>query len=290
MRTSGVYNSLLFETSAFKSPGKMSKQESLEKVRNTFVKLKEDIDGAEDRYYESKNAKLESDNRLEKAEEEQESYRRRIKLLEVELEKTKKTLGEKEDRLAHLEGRTEDDDEKRREFEGIEIERDDQLIAMEEEALSAKQQAHEASHILMETQRKLLVVEGDFEKACQRCDAAVDKEQLFLDLIERNGEELRTLEDRDNQAAEREFDAEEKLRFLEEQLKEAVARAEGAERDVVRNENIVISVKNDLHGCKDKRVNVEKEIDRIEELVDGLGNSFEPIDDVQEPEPEQEED
>ena len=42
--------------------------------------------------------------RLEKAEEEQESYRRRIKLLEVELEKTRKTLGEKEDRLAHLEG------------------------------------------------------------------------------------------------------------------------------------------------------------------------------------------
>jgi hypothetical protein len=41
---------------------------------------------------------------LEKAEEEQESYRRRIKLLEVELEKTKKTLTEKEDRLSHLEG------------------------------------------------------------------------------------------------------------------------------------------------------------------------------------------
>ena len=265
----------------------MSKQASLEKVRDTFVKLKEDIDAAEDRFYESKNAKLESDNRLEKAEEEQESYRRRIKLLEVELEKTRKTLGEKEDRLAHLEGRTEDDDEKRREFEGIEIERDDQLIAVEEEALSAKQQAHEASHILMETQRKLLVVEGDFDKACQRCEAAVNKEQSYLDLIERNGEELRTLEDRDNEAAEREFDAEEKLRFLEEQLKEEVARAEGAERNVVRNENIVASVRNDLHGCKDKRATVDKEIDRIEELVAGLGNSFEPIDDVQEPEKEE---
>ena len=66
----------------------------------------------------------------------------------------------------------------------------------------------------MEAQRKLQVVEGDLDKACQRCDAAVNKEQSFLDLIERNGEELRTLEDRDNQAAEREFDAEEKLMFV----------------------------------------------------------------------------
>ena len=43
--------------------------------------------------------------RLERAEEEAESYRRRFKLLEIELEKTKKTLEEKQDRLAHLEGR-----------------------------------------------------------------------------------------------------------------------------------------------------------------------------------------
>jgi hypothetical protein len=111
-------------------------------------------------------------------------------------------------------GRTEDDDEKRREFEGIEIERDDQLVVLEEEALVAKHQAHEHSHILMETQRKLQVVEGEFEKSCQRCEAAMNKEQSLIDLIERNGEELRTLEDRDNEAAEREFDAEEKLRFV----------------------------------------------------------------------------
>lgn len=42
--------------------------------------------------------------RLEKAEEEQESYRRRFQLLEVELEKTKKTLAEKQERLEQLEG------------------------------------------------------------------------------------------------------------------------------------------------------------------------------------------
>ena len=41
---------------------------------------------------------------MEKAEEEAESYRRRIKLLEVEHEKTKKTLEEKQERLAELEG------------------------------------------------------------------------------------------------------------------------------------------------------------------------------------------
>ena len=58
------------------------------------------------------------------------------------------------------------------------------------------------------------MVETEFDKACQRCDEAVNKEQAYLDLIEKNGEELRTLEDRDNDAAEREFETEEKLRFV----------------------------------------------------------------------------
>ena len=58
------------------------------------------------------------------------------------------------------------------------------------------------------------MVESEFDKACQRCDEAMNKEQAYLDLIEKNGEELRTMEDRDNDAAEREFETEEKLRFV----------------------------------------------------------------------------
>lgn len=62
------------------------------------------------------------------------------------------------------------------------------------------------------------------------------------------------------------------LRFLEEQLKEAVARAENAERDVVRNENIVASTGGDLQFWHDKRKKVDEEVDRIDELVEGLGS------------------
>ena len=42
--------------------------------------------------------------RLEKSEEEAESYRRRLKLLQTDLEKAKKALTEKQERLDHLEG------------------------------------------------------------------------------------------------------------------------------------------------------------------------------------------
>lgn len=94
----------LFDLQALKYFSKMSKQASLDRVRATLVKLKENIDTAEDRYLEAKQSRVESDSRLEKAEEEAESYRRRIKLLEDELEKTRKTLSEKQDRLAHVEG------------------------------------------------------------------------------------------------------------------------------------------------------------------------------------------
>ena len=92
------------------------------------------------------------------------------------------------------------------------MERDDHLVAIEEEALSAKRQVQEANHTLTEAERKLQVIEGEVERAEQRYQAAITKEQSFLDVIERNSEELRTLEDRDNEAAEREMEAEEKLR------------------------------------------------------------------------------
>lgn len=263
----------------------MSKQASLDKVRDTLVKLKESIDNAEEREIEAVQEKREADSRLEKAEEETESYRRRIKLLKADLEKTKKTLADKQERLAHVEGRSMDDDEKRREYEGLEIERDDQLAIVEEEVQNAKREASESAHILMESTRKLQVLETDLEKVHQRLDAADSKEKAFIELIEQNGEELRNLEDRDNDAAERELEAEEKLRFLADQLKEAVIRAENAERDVVRNENIVVSIRNDLNGVKDSHAKIGYEIDKIDDLVNALNNGDE---DAFKPEPEQE--
>ena len=41
----------------------MSKETSLDKVRDTFVKLKENIDSAEDRQHEAKQAKVEAISR-----------------------------------------------------------------------------------------------------------------------------------------------------------------------------------------------------------------------------------
>lgn len=41
----------------------MSKQQSLDKVRDTLMKLKENIDTAEDRYHEAKQARVEADSR-----------------------------------------------------------------------------------------------------------------------------------------------------------------------------------------------------------------------------------
>lgn len=267
----------------------MTKQASLDKVKDTLVKLKESIDVAEEREIEAHQQRQEADSRLEKAEEESESYRRRLKLLQADLVKTKKTLEEKQSRLAQVEGRSLDDDEKRREFEGVEVERDDQLIAIEEEALTAKQEAAESTHILMETQRKLQVVEGDMEKVHQRFDAADAKEKACIDTIESNCEEMRTLEDRDNDAAEREIEAEEKLRFLEDQLKEAVVRAENAERDVVRNENIVASIRNDLNAVKMKHDDIGCECDKIDDLVTSLNsNAFSPVEPEKEPQAENE--
>ncbi|WP_395239269.1 MULTISPECIES: tropomyosin [unclassified Salmonella] len=265
-----------------------SKQGSLDKVKDTLVKLKESIDEAEEREIEAGQQKREADNRMEKAEEEKESYKRRLVLLQADLVKTKTTLEEKQSRLDQVEGRSENDEEKRKEYEGIEMERDDELNTVEDEARIAKEQSAESAHVLMETQRKLQVLEGDLEKVYQRLDAALAKENNNIDTIERNGEEMRDLESREDDAAEREVEAEEKLRFLEDQFKEVVSTAENAERDVVRNENIVTSVMNDLSNVRDAHNNIGTEIDKIDELVDMLNSGKFDRSSVQNAEPQQE--
>lgn len=62
-----------------------------------------------------------------------------------------------------------------------------------------------------------------------------------------------------------------------------MTRAENSERDVVRNENIVISIKNDLQGWRDKHTEIEKEIERIDDLVNELEGNHAIVDEPQSP-------
>ena len=150
----------------------------------------------------------------------------------------------------------------------------------------------------MDMERKLQVVQTENEKVLKRYEAAMAREQGLNELIEEHAMELRDLEARDDEAADREGDAKEKLEFLGQQLKEETNRYEEAERDVSRNEEVVRSLNKEIDDCKCKRDGLYKELNEIlshceDELANCLehagqrqeaGNS--PEGGAEEPEPE----
>ena len=110
----------------------------LQKVKERLSKYKEEIDEAEEREIAAKTALIEAESRLEKTLGEVDGVKRRLVLLRVDLEKVKKGVDANGQKLGDAEGRHGNDEDKRQEFEASELERDEQLLLLEEECVNAK--------------------------------------------------------------------------------------------------------------------------------------------------------
>ena len=107
----------------------------LQRVKERLSKYKEDIDVAEERELKAKADRLEAEARYESTRNEVEGLKRRIVLVQEDLDKITERLESSKTKLDHAEGRFGDDDELRQEFEVTEMERDEQLAALEEVTL-----------------------------------------------------------------------------------------------------------------------------------------------------------
>ena len=72
--------------------------------------------------------------------------------------------------------------------------------------------SNEAHNVLVESERKLAVIEEETNRTDQRLQQATERVASLEDKINNVGGEIRVLEDRDNDAAEREELTEEKLK------------------------------------------------------------------------------
>ncbi len=104
----------------------------LQRVKERLSKYKEDIDGAEERELQAKADRIEAEARCETTRNEVEGLKRRLVLIQKDLDKVKERLESAQSKLNHAEGRFGDDDGLRQEFEVTEMERDEQLAALEE--------------------------------------------------------------------------------------------------------------------------------------------------------------
>ena len=148
----------------------------------------------------------------------------------------------------------------------------------------------EAHTVMVESERKMTVLENELQRTLERCAVGDVRVSTLEGNINMCGGEIRTLEDRDNDAAEREQLSEEKMKFLEDQMREVEERAEMGEREVGKMERIAAEVLNEIAGWKKKTKDVTDEVTDIENMADD-----ELLHDAQssrrhepEPEPEQE--
>jgi predicted nucleic acid-binding Zn-ribbon protein len=104
----------------------------LQKVKERLSKYKEDIDVAEERELKAKSDRIDVEARCETTSNEVDGLKRRLVLIQKDLDKVNDRLDSAQSKLNHAEGRFGDDDGVRQEFEVTEMERDEQLAVLDE--------------------------------------------------------------------------------------------------------------------------------------------------------------
>lgn len=119
----------------------MTSAEHLAKVKAKLSAIKEKIDQTEDRELDAKEKVREAEERYEKAVGENDSFRRRIQLVQDDLKKAKLALEMKTMELEEMEERSKTEEEQCKSLEVSDRESDDKLHEMEdllEEAIARK--------------------------------------------------------------------------------------------------------------------------------------------------------
>ena len=242
----------------------------MEKIKTRINKLKEDIDACEQKECESNALLKEANARLEAAETEKSSFRRRIKIIQDELAKTKERLAEKTERLDSLEMKTAEHETAVKNLENQEVEGDERMGTLSDQLKRGQIEVETYDTQWREAKRKEKVLLNDLEKAgcryeegCMRCDQ-------FLKAINNATEQIKDLEAREYDQSERENLRAEKMTFLADQQKEALTRAEAAERDTARLKRILTGLDLDIKNWHNKTADVRAEIEEVNNMADDM--------------------
>jgi len=237
--------------------------------------LKDKIDEADEREHEAKQLLKEAESELEQKDKEAEGIRRRIKLLQSQLDKTNELYEEKKDKCDRASYKTASEEEMRKRMEECEMEGDEKIQFYEEALKEAIEKEEENTRTLVDAERRLLVVEEDLKKENKRKQRLCDKIAEQEGMINSANVQMCQLEKFDEEASEREELSEEKAKFLADQLKDVITRAEEAERNKTRLERALCDCDNEIHNVNEKIDSVRAEIDEISKVCDDLDDDDE---------------
>lgn len=243
---------------------------SLNKLKEKLTQFKEDIDKAEEREAEAKFLLKEAEAQEEKHTTEAEGIKRRMRLLQADLDKVNKRLEEQEEKLEKATQKGEKEELFRKELEENEEEGDEKISELESLITEAAKDGEEKHHTLIEAKRRLVVIERDLKSAEEREENCLRRIETLEASLERITEKTKDLEQADEDASEREQVTEEKIQFLEEQLKMTNIRIDDAERQQVKCERLSETITDEINQWRDKIRKVEEEMEAITTIVDDI--------------------
>jgi chromosome segregation ATPase len=248
----------------------MTSAEHLNKVKSKLTAMKEKIDQTEDRELEAKEKLREAEARLELALGEVDSFKRRLQLVEIDSKRTKESLGIRTNELEGMLQRTKDEEAACKELEATDMESDDKMTEMEDALEEAITRDKDDSLKLAENELKYKVTIHEKEKAVQRAVQLEERCELLEKNLTDTSTSMLSLEEKDADACEREIEGEEKVEFIQEQLKAMVYRYEEAERKGPPLENYIFQIMEDCDNIKAKKKEYEDEMKAMGDMVEDI--------------------
>lgn len=244
---------------------------SLQNLKDKMTSFKDAIDKAEEREIAAKTQLKEVKEDLEKKENETTGIRQRILLLTGDLEKILERQVQQEYKHERASNKTANEEEIRKKMEEFEMEGDEKIQFYEEAVKVAAEKEEEATRNVVDARRRYCKVEEDLIREKKRLGELLTKINKLEEDISLTNDKMFQLEKYDEEASEREIESEEKARFIAQQLKEAISRAEESERQVNSLERQV----NDLES------EIANETNKIEKVMDDIADiqSIDELDD-----------
>lgn len=242
----------------------------MDKIKAKLNKYKEEIDLCEEREKEARSGLTEAKGRLDVAENDKASHQRRLKLLKKDLDKTNEQVRQKQEELYALQSKTAEDEVVVKQLETQEVEGDEKLETLNDLVKRGQLQAEDHDLQCREAGRKIHVLKQEVERAENRYEVSSIKIEQAIEKLDHLGGKIKSLEEREYDQSERETENEQKVAFLQQQEKEALVRAENAERDAVRLERVVEGLLLDIHNWRNKKEDVLAEMSSVSSLADDI--------------------
>jgi len=214
-------------------------QDNLAKVRRRLEQATELIEATDEKITKHKIATLDAMARSEKLEVDLQSSKRRIVLIHEDLRVTKERLSGQEEKLKTTQESCEEVEKARDEMESKEQEIEQTMENLETSIKEMKRKSELNAAKVVESERKQGVCTSEIARIRERAENNEARVKVLEGVIGDHGKSLSELEEREGAAGQRETLNEEKMTFLEGQLKDTTVRAETAERmyAVLKNTN-----------------------------------------------------